>query len=170
MPTSIGYQHLTNRGPKVVHLMQTLQCIGNVRFGSEADMCGAKSHVRFTPESGHLRRTSACLLWANSGHRWLIRSARRRDRNSMSITLLFFPAPLCRPRRPMRIRPPRHSCRRSVRGHYRCFHVSCRLAVSDARLALPNFYNVTIRIANVAARLAVLVLWLCDKFGSSISP
>ena len=50
------------------------------------------------------------------------------------------------------------------------FSVSCRLAVSDARLALPNFYNITIRIANVAARLAVLVLWLCDKLGSSASP
>ena len=48
--------------------------------------------------------------------------------------------------------------------------VSCRLAVSDARLALPNFDNITIRIANVAARLAVLVLWLCDKLGSSASP
>jgi hypothetical protein len=26
---------------------------GNVRFGSKADICGAKGHVRFTPESGH---------------------------------------------------------------------------------------------------------------------
>src|SRR5215470_10189735 len=25
-------------------------------------------HVRFTPKSGHLQRTSGCLLWANSGH------------------------------------------------------------------------------------------------------
>ena len=25
----------------------------DVRFGSKADMCGAKSHVRFTPKSGH---------------------------------------------------------------------------------------------------------------------
>ena len=45
-----------------------------------------------------------------------------------------------------------------------------RLAVSEVRLALPNFYDVTVRIANVAARLAVLVLWLCDKLGSSTSP
>ena len=44
------------------------------------------------------------------------------------------------------------------------------LAVSDARVALPNFYNVTIGIANVAARLAVLGLWLRDKHGSSASP
>jgi hypothetical protein len=44
------------------------------------------------------------------------------------------------------------------------------LAVSDARLALADFYDVTVRIANVAARLAVLFLWLCDKLGSSTSP
>ena len=25
----------------------------HVRFGSKADMCSAKRHVRFTPESGH---------------------------------------------------------------------------------------------------------------------
>src|SRR5262249_48634027 len=57
----------------------------NVRFGSEADMCGAIRHVRFTPnsnresgfpktvmsaspESGHVRCTSRCPLWAKSGH------------------------------------------------------------------------------------------------------
>ena len=62
------------------------------------------------------------------------------------------------------------SRRRSVRGHHRCFHVSCRLAVSDARVALPNFYNVAVRIANVAARLAVFGLWLCDELGSSAFP
>src|SRR5262249_22764059 len=39
-----------------------------VRFGSKADICSAKGHVRFTPESGHVRCTSPCLLWANSGH------------------------------------------------------------------------------------------------------
>jgi hypothetical protein len=27
-----------------------------VRFGSKADMCSAQGHVRFTPESGHVRR------------------------------------------------------------------------------------------------------------------
>ena len=31
-------------------------------------MCSAKGHVRFTPKSGLLRCTSACPLWANSGH------------------------------------------------------------------------------------------------------
>lgn len=50
------------------------------------------------------------------------------------------------------------------------FHVSRRLAVSEVRLALPNFYNITIGIANVAARLAVFILWLCDKLGSPTSP
>src|SRR5262245_60704070 len=39
----------------------------NIRFGSKA-LCPAKRHVRFTVKSGHLRCTSACPLWANSGH------------------------------------------------------------------------------------------------------
>jgi hypothetical protein len=29
--------------------------VPNVRFGSKADMCSAIRHVRFTPESGHVR-------------------------------------------------------------------------------------------------------------------
>src|SRR5262245_44305789 len=37
-------------------------------FGAKADMCSAKRHVSFTPESGHVQRTCGCLLWANSGH------------------------------------------------------------------------------------------------------
>jgi hypothetical protein len=41
----------------------------DVRFGSLADICSAKGHVRFTPESRHSQCTSLCLLWANSGHR-----------------------------------------------------------------------------------------------------
>ena len=32
-------------------------------------MCGAKRHVRFTPNSGHVHRTGACPLSAKSGHR-----------------------------------------------------------------------------------------------------
>ena len=59
----------------------------DVRFGSLADMCGAKGHVRFTPnsnrksgharsngdvcftpESGRVRCKPSGLLWANSGH------------------------------------------------------------------------------------------------------
>jgi hypothetical protein len=49
-------------------------------------------------------------------------------------------------------------------------YVSCRLAVSEARLALADPYNVAVRIANVAARLAILFLWLCDELGSSTAP
>jgi len=40
----------------------------HVRFGSLADICAAKRHVRFTPESGHSERQTQCLLSANSGH------------------------------------------------------------------------------------------------------
>ena len=40
----------------------------HVRFGSKADICAAKCHVRFTPESGHRKRRSECLLSARSGH------------------------------------------------------------------------------------------------------
>ena len=32
---------------------------GYVRFGSKADICAAKRHVRFTPKSGHNRRIKA---------------------------------------------------------------------------------------------------------------
>ena len=35
----------------------------NVRFGSEADTCGAQRYVRFTPNSGHVR--------CNSGRRFV---------------------------------------------------------------------------------------------------
>jgi hypothetical protein len=45
-----------------------------------------------------------------------------------------------------------------------------RLAVSDPRVALPNFYDVAIGIANVAARLTVFGLGLRDELGSSTSP
>ena len=40
----------------------------HVRFGSKADICAAKCHVRFASESGHVRCTSRCPLSANSGH------------------------------------------------------------------------------------------------------
>jgi len=39
----------------------------NVRFGSEAGICAAKSHVRFTRERD-IRCVLNCLLWAISGH------------------------------------------------------------------------------------------------------
>jgi hypothetical protein len=41
---------------------------GDVRFGSLADVRTAKSHVRFTPESGHVQCNSIRPLCANSGH------------------------------------------------------------------------------------------------------
>src|SRR5262245_58770198 len=45
---------------------------GDVRFGSKADICGAKRHVHFTPnsdrKSGHVQCKVRCLLRANSGH------------------------------------------------------------------------------------------------------
>src|SRR5262249_18948048 len=41
----------------------------HVRFGSKADICGAKRHVRFTPESDTKRDMMECQLWANSRHR-----------------------------------------------------------------------------------------------------
>ncbi|MGA7739315.1 MAG: hypothetical protein WCB22_28340, partial [Pseudolabrys sp.] len=36
----------------------------DVRFGSKADIRSAKRHVRFTPESGHVRCNSVCPLCA----------------------------------------------------------------------------------------------------------
>jgi len=39
----------------------------SVRFGSLADICSAKGHVRFNSESGHVRCNYRCRLWANSG-------------------------------------------------------------------------------------------------------
>jgi len=44
------------------------------------------ANVRFTPNSGHVQRTSACPLSANSGH-YLTRSLRRRGRASAPIFL-----------------------------------------------------------------------------------
>jgi hypothetical protein len=47
------------------------QCfIGNthVRFGSKADMCSAKGHVRFTPESGHAAKGKVAHRLCNLVH------------------------------------------------------------------------------------------------------
>jgi hypothetical protein len=42
----------------------------DVRFESLTDIfLELFRQVRFTPESGHVRCTRPCLLWANSGHR-----------------------------------------------------------------------------------------------------
>src|SRR5580693_7579801 len=62
-------------------------------------------------------------------------------------------------------RPP-PECTRSPR----MLSCVCCLAVGAARLALANFYNITIRIAKVAEHLAVLVPRLRDELGSSTSP
>src|SRR6202453_1383227 len=56
-------------------------------------------------------------------------------------------------------------------SHQGALHLrSCPLAVGDAWLALPDFYNIAVGIANVAAGLAVLVLWLGNKLCSSPGP
>jgi hypothetical protein len=39
----------------------------DVRFGSKAGICSAKSHVRFTPESDIKCDKMECPLWAKSG-------------------------------------------------------------------------------------------------------
>ena len=39
----------------------------HVRFGSKADICSVKGHVRFTPESGHVQCNSVCPLCAMCG-------------------------------------------------------------------------------------------------------
>ena len=44
------------------------------------------------------------------------------------------------------------------------------LAVSDARIALPDFYNVAVRIANIAACFTVFGLWLGDELGAPAFP
>jgi hypothetical protein len=37
-----------------------LRCDWHVRFGSKADMCGAPTHVRFTPNSDRKSGSEAC--------------------------------------------------------------------------------------------------------------
>src|SRR5262249_29619887 len=71
--------------------------ISNVRFGSKADICSAKGHVRFTPESGHVQCTSLCLLWANSGHMRCKRekTASRRSSQPIKLCLPLAKSSLC---------------------------------------------------------------------------
>src|SRR5262249_37590111 len=66
----------------------------NVRFGSKADILRCDNDVRFTPDGGHLQCTSACPLWAKSGHRNFLlnhlvcaQQERGRDRDSDSTYL-----------------------------------------------------------------------------------
>ena len=64
-------------GSAALFIRQRLRAFGctlnvrrqHVRFGSKADMCSAKRHVRFAPNSGHVRCTTKCPLCANAGHR-----------------------------------------------------------------------------------------------------
>jgi len=41
-----------------------LHCSGHVRFGSKADMCSAKRHVRFSPNSDRESRHAALVMSA----------------------------------------------------------------------------------------------------------
>src|SRR5262245_31396018 len=61
LPRGLGQSHR-------IKLNQHTEIGPHVRFWSKADICSAKRHVRFTPESGHVRCTSECRLRAKSGH------------------------------------------------------------------------------------------------------
>ena len=50
-------------------------------LGQKQTFAAAKGHVRFTPESGHVQRTSRCPLCANSGHARNDALVPRRDRS-----------------------------------------------------------------------------------------
>jgi hypothetical protein len=43
-------------------------CVDLLNPPSKADIATSRRNVRFTPKSGHVHCTRACLLWANSGH------------------------------------------------------------------------------------------------------
>jgi hypothetical protein len=45
-----------------------MQVCGTIHGKSEADICSAPAHVRFTPKSGHVQRNEGCPLCAKSGH------------------------------------------------------------------------------------------------------
>jgi hypothetical protein len=77
--TSRGFATIPGRGVDVVDL-------GHVRFGSKADIRTAKSHVRFTPESGY-RRTQL-RSWNNNAQRFHVQ-------NKFKLVCLFDPSHLC---------------------------------------------------------------------------
>ena len=61
----------------------------NVRFGSLADICSAKRHVRFTPNSGHSWLPLECPLSANSGHlSGLLRPGRGQDAADRAVRVV----------------------------------------------------------------------------------
>ena len=87
----------------------------NVRFGSLTDICAAKSDVRFTPESGRVRRNERCLLCAISGHR--------------PTTIRIYVIPVARQRGVRRLEMPRARARSS---HLTIIGCNERLAVIPA--------------------------------------
>src|SRR6185295_7889224 len=52
---------------------------------AEADICAAIGDVRFTPESGHVRRTSPCPLRAKSGHQLSMTSSANNRNDSGTV-------------------------------------------------------------------------------------
>src|SRR5262249_12425827 len=61
----------------------------DVRFGSKADICAAKGHVRFTPESGHVRCKQGCpLLKRTFGLTALVTKTHGRSRKRLIGRLL----------------------------------------------------------------------------------
>ena len=78
--------HISPAAMRRAKLFINVAAVCDVRFGSKADMCGAKQNVRFTPNSdresefpqkamsalplkaGHVRCNYGCPLWAKSGH------------------------------------------------------------------------------------------------------
>src|SRR4029079_213353 len=85
--TSLRTRRAKNRRVRYVWTAADFLRFGDVRFWSLADICSAKGHVRFapnsdrksrhaanghvrfTPESRHVQCKRRCLLWAKSGHR-----------------------------------------------------------------------------------------------------
>src|SRR5262245_59846667 len=70
--------------------MAILEGLGNVHFGPIADMCSAKRHVRFTPESRNERCKAKCPIRAKSGRRDQIRAV---DRVAHLLTRADFARP-----------------------------------------------------------------------------
>jgi hypothetical protein len=54
----------------------------------KADICSAKGHVRFTPESGHVRCNQRCPLWANSESRIYSITSSARNKSDALQTIL----------------------------------------------------------------------------------
>ena len=87
----------------------------DVRFGSKADMRGAKEHVHFTPKSGHVHRNHRCPLWAKSGRLGL---GRRRGFRAASVVAI----------RVMRLVT---RCLSKLRGEIRDFYFAERVQVCN---------------------------------------